>query len=214
MGLFDGLLIKDNHIQIAGGIEEAVRRARATGSRLPIEVEAQSLEDVDAALRAKVDVIMLDNLDDDEMQPGDPSDRARRARRDLWRRHARSAARALRRSAPTTSPSARSRTRRRLRISPSRSNEALVCYIVSACPTRFPPISIHALVSAEPRLAGFAHLRYFAEVESTNDLALKLCMAGAPEGTSVLADVQHAGRGRRGHTWFSPPARGSISRSS
>jgi nicotinate-nucleotide pyrophosphorylase (carboxylating) len=67
MGLFDGLLIKDNHIQIAGGIEEAVRRARATGSRLPIEVEAQSLEDVDAALRAKVDVIMLDNLDDDEI---------------------------------------------------------------------------------------------------------------------------------------------------
>jgi len=67
MGLFDGVLIKDNHIQIAGGIEEAVRRVRATGSRLPIEVEAQSLEDVDAALRAKVDVIMLDNLDDDEL---------------------------------------------------------------------------------------------------------------------------------------------------
>jgi len=67
LGLFDGVLIKDNHIHIAGGIEEAARRVRATGSRLPIEVEAQSLEDVDAALRAKVDIIMLDNLDDDEL---------------------------------------------------------------------------------------------------------------------------------------------------
>ena len=67
---------------------------------------------------------------------------------------------------------------------------------------------IHALVSAEPRLAGFARLRYFAEVDSTNDVALALCAAGAPEGTSVLADVQRAGRGRRGRTWFSPPGAG------
>ena len=71
-----------------------------------------------------------------------------------------------------------------------------------------PPDLIHALVSAEPRLAGFARLRYFAEVDSTNDIALALCNAGAPEGTSVLADVQHAGRGRRGRTWFSPPGAG------
>ena len=71
-----------------------------------------------------------------------------------------------------------------------------------------PPDLIHALVSAEPRLAGFARLRYFADVESTNDVALALCNGGAPEGTSVLADVQRAGRGRRGRTWFSPPGAG------
>ena len=71
-----------------------------------------------------------------------------------------------------------------------------------------PPDLIHALVSAEPRLAGFARLRYFAEVDSTNDIALALSEAGAVEGTSVLADVQHAGRGRRGRTWFSPPGAG------
>lgn len=71
-----------------------------------------------------------------------------------------------------------------------------------------PPDLIHALVSAEPRLAGFARLRYFAEVDSTNDVALSLCAAGAQEGTSVLADVQRAGRGRRGRTWFSPPGAG------
>ncbi len=71
-----------------------------------------------------------------------------------------------------------------------------------------PPDLIHALVAAEPRLAGFARLRYFAEVDSTNDIALALSSAGAPEGTSVLADVQRAGRGRRGRTWFSPPGAG------
>jgi nicotinate-nucleotide pyrophosphorylase (carboxylating) len=66
MGLHDGVLIKDNHIRVAGGIGEAVRRVRAR-SPLPIEVEAQSLADVDAALAAGADAIMLDNLSDDQM---------------------------------------------------------------------------------------------------------------------------------------------------
>ncbi|MCA1562481.1 MAG: carboxylating nicotinate-nucleotide diphosphorylase [Acidobacteria bacterium] len=60
--LDDGLLIKDNHIRLAGGVEEAVRRMKAAGHELAIEVEAQSLDDVDAAVRAGVDVILLDNL--------------------------------------------------------------------------------------------------------------------------------------------------------
>ncbi|MFI5179153.1 MAG: carboxylating nicotinate-nucleotide diphosphorylase [Vicinamibacterales bacterium] len=68
MGLYDGVLIKDNHIRIAGGIEEAVRRVRASGSRWPIEVEAQSLAEVDAALAARADTIMLDNLNDDDLR--------------------------------------------------------------------------------------------------------------------------------------------------
>jgi nicotinate-nucleotide pyrophosphorylase (carboxylating) len=64
-GLFDGVLIKDNHIRIAGGIADAVRRVRAAGITLPIEVEAQSLAQVDDALTAAADVIMLDNFDDE-----------------------------------------------------------------------------------------------------------------------------------------------------
>lgn len=64
-GLFDGVLIKDNHIRIAGGIAEAVRRVRAEGTGLPIEVETQSLEQVQEAIAARVDIIMLDNLDDE-----------------------------------------------------------------------------------------------------------------------------------------------------
>jgi nicotinate-nucleotide pyrophosphorylase (carboxylating) len=68
MGLYDGVLIKDNHIRLAGSIEEAVKRVRATGTRLEIEVEAQSLADVDAAIAAGADIIMLDNLVDDELR--------------------------------------------------------------------------------------------------------------------------------------------------
>jgi nicotinate-nucleotide pyrophosphorylase (carboxylating) len=64
-GLHDGVLIKDNHIRMAGGVAEAVRRMRRA-TALPIEVEAQSLDEVDAAIAAGADVIMLDNLTDDE----------------------------------------------------------------------------------------------------------------------------------------------------
>ena len=67
-GLYDGVLIKDNHIRIAGGIRAAVERARTRGITLPVEVETQSLEDVDDAIAAGADIIMLDNLDDRTMQ--------------------------------------------------------------------------------------------------------------------------------------------------
>jgi BirA family biotin operon repressor/biotin-[acetyl-CoA-carboxylase] ligase len=66
----------------------------------------------------------------------------------------------------------------------------------------------HALAEAAPRLGSFADVRYFAELDSTNDSALSLAAKGAAEGTSVLADAQRAGRGRQGHTWFSPPGAG------
>lgn len=62
IGLFDMILIKDNHIDFAGGIEEAVRRARAYGSGLQIEVEARSVEDVRVALSLEVERILLDNM--------------------------------------------------------------------------------------------------------------------------------------------------------
>ena len=68
MGLFDAVLIKDNHIRLAGGIGAAVKRVRASGTSMPIEVEAQSLSEVDDALTAGADVIMLDNLTDAEMR--------------------------------------------------------------------------------------------------------------------------------------------------
>jgi BirA family biotin operon repressor/biotin-[acetyl-CoA-carboxylase] ligase len=65
-----------------------------------------------------------------------------------------------------------------------------------------------ALATAGPRLGESARLRYFADVDSTNDVAMALAASGAPEGTAVLADAQRAGRGRRGRSWFSPPGAG------
>ncbi len=61
-GLDDGILIKDNHIRIAGGIREAVKRMKEANVEMPIEVEAQSLEQVDEAIAAGADVILVDNL--------------------------------------------------------------------------------------------------------------------------------------------------------
>ena len=61
-GLDDGILIKDNHVRLAGGVVEAVNRMKAARQEMLIEVEAQSLADVDAAIAAGADVILLDNL--------------------------------------------------------------------------------------------------------------------------------------------------------
>jgi len=61
-GLDDGILIKDNHVRLAGGVAEALRRMKAGGHEMPIEIEAQSLDQVDDALGAGADIILLDNL--------------------------------------------------------------------------------------------------------------------------------------------------------
>lgn len=68
IGLFDMILIKDNHVDAAGGIEQAVARARKRwGSRFKIEVETRSLDEVRQALACSVDRIMLDNMDNETM---------------------------------------------------------------------------------------------------------------------------------------------------
>jgi nicotinate-nucleotide pyrophosphorylase (carboxylating) len=68
-GLFDGVLIKDNHIRAAGGVGEAVARARQTAHHLlKVEVEAQSMGQVTEALQAGADVVMLDNMSPGEVR--------------------------------------------------------------------------------------------------------------------------------------------------
>jgi nicotinate-nucleotide pyrophosphorylase (carboxylating) len=62
LGLDDGILIKDNHVRLAGGVAEAVKRMKAARQEMLVEVEAQSLADVEAAIEAGADVILLDNL--------------------------------------------------------------------------------------------------------------------------------------------------------
>jgi len=61
-GLDDGILIKDNHVRLAGGVGAAVSRMRKKTREMATEVEAQSLQQVDDALAAGADIILLDNL--------------------------------------------------------------------------------------------------------------------------------------------------------
>jgi nicotinate-nucleotide pyrophosphorylase (carboxylating) len=62
-GLDDAILVKDNHIAVAGGVEEAVRRAVAGAPHgMKVEVEVQSLEELEIAIDAGASVVMLDNM--------------------------------------------------------------------------------------------------------------------------------------------------------
>jgi nicotinate-nucleotide pyrophosphorylase (carboxylating) len=71
IGLFDGVLIKENHVAAAGGITAAISRAKQKlPHTLKIEVETRNLEEVQEALDAGADIIMLDNMSFDEMRQG------------------------------------------------------------------------------------------------------------------------------------------------
>jgi len=66
-GLDDGVLVKDNHLRLTGGIAAAVARLRAA-TDLPIEVEAERLDQVREAVEAGADAILLDNMSTDELR--------------------------------------------------------------------------------------------------------------------------------------------------
>lgn len=63
MGLYDGILVKENHIVAAGGITAAVRRARDQGSAVLLEVEVETLAQAEEAMAAGADRLLLDNFD-------------------------------------------------------------------------------------------------------------------------------------------------------
>ena len=63
VGLFDAILIKENHILAAGGIEAAIRGARARHPQVPVEIEIESIEELRTALAAQADRLLLDNFD-------------------------------------------------------------------------------------------------------------------------------------------------------
>ncbi len=63
IGLYDAYLIKENHILACGGIAEAISEARHLNPGKPVEVEVESLAELEQALAAKADIVMLDNFD-------------------------------------------------------------------------------------------------------------------------------------------------------
>lgn len=67
IGLFDGILIKENHIAAAGGIVPALRAAQAT-TGIPIQIEVESLDELQAALNAGAKLILLDNFNLEQMR--------------------------------------------------------------------------------------------------------------------------------------------------
>lgn len=75
-------------------------------------------------------------------------------------------------------------------------------------PEPLPADLARAVAGAAGRLEPFTRLEWHADVASTNDIGLARAARGAPHGTVILADMQRAGRGRQGRTWFSPPGAG------
>jgi nicotinate-nucleotide pyrophosphorylase (carboxylating) len=62
IGLFDGILIKENHIMAAGSIARAVAAAKSTGTKVPVEVEVESIDELQQAIAAGADIAMLDEF--------------------------------------------------------------------------------------------------------------------------------------------------------
>lgn len=68
-GLHDAVLIKDNHIGIAGSITAAVERVRSRlGAAIPVQVEVESMDELEEALRCKVSAVLLDNMSPDQLR--------------------------------------------------------------------------------------------------------------------------------------------------
>jgi nicotinate-nucleotide pyrophosphorylase (carboxylating) len=68
MGLYDAILIKENHAALAGGVGEAVRRAREARPDLPVEVECRDLDEVRQGVETGADRLLLDNMSPAELQ--------------------------------------------------------------------------------------------------------------------------------------------------
>jgi len=68
LGLFDAFLIKENHILASGGIQQAINTARRIAPNKPVEVEVENFDELNQALDAGADIIMLDNFSNDDMR--------------------------------------------------------------------------------------------------------------------------------------------------
>ena len=67
LGLFDAFLIKENHIMAAGGIAQAIAKAQQIAPGKPVEVEVETWDELNQALEAKADIVMLDNFSQQQM---------------------------------------------------------------------------------------------------------------------------------------------------
>jgi nicotinate-nucleotide pyrophosphorylase (carboxylating) len=68
IGLYDGILIKENHIAAAGGIAKALQAAKALNSNVPIQIEVEDLDELRTALDAGATLVLLDNFNNDQLR--------------------------------------------------------------------------------------------------------------------------------------------------
>lgn len=80
IGLYDGILIKENHITAAGGIAAAIARARALNAGVPLMAEAETLDEARAALAEDVDLLLVDDFDPAQLREAVALTRAHRSR--------------------------------------------------------------------------------------------------------------------------------------
>ena len=203
--LDDGILIKDNHKRLAGGVA-AGGDARDAGSRggLPVEVEVETLDELDEALAAGVPRILLDNFTTYDIREAVQARRRPRRDRDLRRRDARadSGARHDRRAV---------RLGRRAHAFGARRGSQLRARAGGMIPEEF-AAALAALRERRPDAR--LDVRWHASVPSTMDVAAALAHDGAAHGVVVVADEQTAGRGRAARRGRRRRAPGCISRSS
>ena len=81
IGLFDGILIKENHIAAAGSIAAAVRAARAVNSQVLLEVEVETLDELHQAISTNPDRILIDNFTLEQMREAVAITRLNKARK-------------------------------------------------------------------------------------------------------------------------------------
>jgi nicotinate-nucleotide pyrophosphorylase (carboxylating) len=67
LGLFDGVLIKENHIMAAGSVARAVAAAKSSGTQVPVEIEVESLDELEQAIAAGADIALLDDFSLEDM---------------------------------------------------------------------------------------------------------------------------------------------------
>jgi len=68
VGLFDGILIKENHIAVAGGIRQALEAAAALHSKIPVQIEVENLDQLETALKSGCNLVLLDNFNLDNLR--------------------------------------------------------------------------------------------------------------------------------------------------
>jgi nicotinate-nucleotide pyrophosphorylase (carboxylating) len=178
MGLYDAVLIKDNHVAALGSVGAAVRRARAESPGMPITVEIDGLAQLDEALAAKPDVILLDNFSLEAMREA-----------------------VVRTAARVPLEASGGVTLDRLfeiaETGVDRISMGALTHTVR-------PADISLEIDPGPVLEP----EVLDSVDSTMLEARRRADAGTPEGCTVVARTQTGGRGRRGRTWYSEAGAG------